>query len=194
MLPPLPYAYDALEPHIDAQTMQLHHDVHHAGYVAGLNAAEDTIAACNASGDYSRLKEALYAQAFHSCGHFLHSVFWQNMAPVGTGGQLSAELRAQVEKDFGSVEALKSCFLAAGKGVEGSGWAMLLSDGKQLKVGFHHNHQNSSLGGGFTPVLVCDVWEHAYYLRYQNRRAEYLEHFWQVINWADVSERFAATV
>jgi len=193
-LPPLPYAYDALEPYIDEQTMRLHHDVHHNGYVKGLNNAEAKLAAARAEGDFALIKHWEREAAFHGSGHILHSLFWLNMAPAGNGGGgvPSGSLATQIEQDFGSFEAFKAQFVAASTAVEGSGWGILAWQpaGKRLVILTAEKHQNLTQWG-VTPLLVLDVWEHAYYLKYQNRRGEYVKNFFHIINWADVAERFA---
>lgn len=189
-LPDLPYAYDALEPHIDEKTMRLHHDIHHKGYVSGLNAAEQYIAKCRQEKDFSGLKNALVAQSFHGCGHHLHTLFWNNMSPVGSDENPSAEILKQIEKDFGSFDVFEQEFEAAGASVEGSGWVILGWDGMALVIHQHENHQNKTVVG-VQPLLVCDVWEHAYYLKYQNKRGEYLKNFWNIVNWTEVSKRFS---
>lgn len=193
-LPPLPYDYDALEPYIDEQTMRLHHDIHHNGYVTGLNNAEAKLAAAREAGDFGLVKHWEREAAFHGSGHFLHALFWPNMAPEGNGGggQPSGDLAAQIEKDFGSFDAFKAQFAAASIAVEGSGWGILAWQpaGKQLVILTAEKHQNLTQWG-VTPLLVLDVWEHAYYLRYQNRRGEYVNNFFNIINWSDVAERYA---
>ncbi len=192
-LPPLPYAYDALEPHIDEQTMHLHHDIHHKGYVDGLNKALDMLEAARQSGDFGLVKHWEREAAFHGSGHFLHSIFWENMGP-GKGGEPSGALRQQIERDFGTFEALRKQFSAAAAAVEGSGWALLVWEPSagQLEVLTAEKHQNLTQWG-VVPLLVLDVWEHAYYLKYQNRRAAYVEAFWNIVNWDDVAKRLAAT-
>lgn len=190
-LPPLPYAYNALEPHIDEQTMKLHHDLHHMAYVKGLNTAEEKLAEAREKKDFALVKHWERELAFHGAGHFLHCIFWQNMAPNG-GGQPSAALADAIKKQFGSTEAFMAQFKAAGAAVEGSGWVLLTKnqmDGN-LQILTSEKHQDLSQWVT-TPLLVCDVWEHAYYLRYQNRRAEYIEAFTKVINWKDVEKRFS---
>ena len=191
-LPPLPYAYDALEPHIDEQTMHLHHDLHHKGYVDGLNKALDMLDAARQSGDYGLVKHWEREAAFHGSGHFLHSIFWENMGP-GKGGEPQGALRQQIEKDFGSFEAMKKQFSAAAVAVEGSGWAMLVWEpsASQLEILTAEKHQNLTQWG-VRPLLVLDVWEHAYYLKYQNKRAAYVDAFWNVVNWDDVGKRLAS--
>ncbi|NLX11506.1 MAG: superoxide dismutase [Chloroflexi bacterium] len=194
-LPPLPYAYDALEPHIDEQTMRLHHDKHHLAYVNGLNKAEDMLKQAHSSGDYAMVKHWSREAAFHGSGHFLHSIFWPNMAPAGQGGggQPSGDLANQINADFGSFENFKAHYSAAANAVEGSGWALLVwePETQHLQVLQAEKHQNLTQWI-VTPLLVLDVWEHAYYLKYQNNRAAYVEAFWNVVNWADVAERLSA--
>ncbi len=191
-LPALPYEYEALEPHIDAQTMKLHHDLHHLGYVKGLNAAEEKLAAARESGDFALAKHWERELAFHGAGHFLHCIFWQNMSPKG-GGEPSGKLMDSINKKFGSFAKFMAQFKAAGTQVEGSGWVILANNlmTKDLEILTAEKHQD--LGQWVTvPLLACDVWEHAYYLKYQNRRAEYLEAFTKVINWNDVTDRFTS--
>ena len=194
-LPPLPYAYDALEPYIDEQTMRLHHDKHHQGYVNGLNKALEKLAAAREAGDFALVKHLSRAAAFHGSGHLLHSIFWPNMAPAGAGGggEPEGELAAQIAQDFGSFAAFKAHFSAAAKTVEGSGWGLLVwePNAGQLEVLQAEKHQNLTQWG-VVPLLVLDVWEHAYYLKYQNNRGAYVEAWWNVVNWADVAERFRA--
>ncbi|MFH1841897.1 MAG: superoxide dismutase [bacterium] len=195
-LPKLPYAYDALEPHIDEQTMKLHHDLHHKGYVDGLNNAEQKLADARKAGDYSLVKHWEREAAFHGSGHLLHALFWQNMAPEGNGGggEPAGPLADKIVEDFGSFAAFQAQFNAASTQVEGSGWGILAyrPDDDKLVVLTAEKHQNLTQWG-VTPLLVLDVWEHAYYLRYQNRRAEYVKNFGAIINWADVGERFEST-
>ncbi len=191
-LPPLPYPYDALEPNIDAETMRLHHDIHHAGYVAGLNTALKKLEEARASGEMALVKHWSREEAFHGSGHFLHSMFWSNMSPDG-GGEPEGELAGAIERDFGRFEAFRDQFTAASNAVEGSGWGVLgyHAEADQLLVLQAEKHQNLTVQG-VVPLLVLDVWEHAYYLKYQNRRAEYVNNFFNVINWADVAARFKA--
>lgn len=191
-LPPLPYAYDALEPHLDAETMRLHHDLHHQAYVDGLNNAEAKLAEVREKNEFGLVKHWSRELAFHGSGHFLHQLFWQNMSPQG-GGEPTGELAAAIEREFGSFKAFKAQFLAAANQVEGSGWAILgcyCKENCKLTILQSEKHQNLTQWG-ITPLLVLDVWEHAYYLRYQNRRAEYTKAFFNVINWEDVSARYS---
>ncbi|NDJ76859.1 MAG: superoxide dismutase [Chloroflexi bacterium] len=194
-LPPLPYAYDALEPHIDEQTMRLHHDKHHLGYVNGLNKALEKLEAARSAGDFAMVKHWSREAAFHGSGHLLHTVFWPNMAPAGNGGggAPSGALADQINKDFGSFDNFKAHFSAAAKAVDGSGWGLLVWEpvGGQLAVLQAEKHHNLTQWG-VVPLLVIDVWEHAYYLKYQNNRGGYVDAFWNVVNWADVAERFKA--
>lgn len=188
-LPPLPYAYNALEPHIDEQTMKLHHDKHHLAYVNGLNTAETKLAEAREKGDFSLVKHWEREAAFHGAGHFLHTIFWENMKPNG-GGKPSGELSDALASRFGSFDTFMKHFKAAGAAVEGSGWVLLVRNNmtKALDILTAEKHQNLTQWV-VTPLLVCDVWEHAYYLKYQNNRAAYLDAFANVINWDDISAR-----
>jgi len=190
-LPPLSYAYDALEPYIDAQTMQLHHDKHHLGYVNGLNKAESELANARASGDYSLIQHWSRQAAFHGAGHYLHSIFWYIMAPKGQGGggEPTGTLADKIKEDFGNFKAFKDQFSAAAIGVEGSGWGILAyrADDQRLIVLQAENHQKLS-PWVVSPILCLDVWEHAYYLKYQNRRGDYVDAWWNVVNWPQVTE------
>jgi len=189
-LPPLPYDYNALEPHIDEQTMRLHHDKHHLAYVNGLNTAEAKLAEAREKNDYALVKHWEREAAFHGAGHFLHCIFWENMSPKG-GGKPSGALADAIASRFGSFENFLAHFKAAGTAVEASGWVLLVRNNvtNALDILTAEKHQNLSQWVG-TPLLVCDVWEHAYYLKYQNNRGAYVEAFTKVINWDDVSKRF----
>ena len=192
VLPELPYAYDALEPHIDSRTLQLHHDKHHAGYVKSLNRALASIGAARAAGDMSAVKHLSRDLAFHGSGHVLHSLYWDSMSPKAPGGPLG-ELAKEIASDFGSIEAFLMQFAAATKAVEGSGWGVLAYEpaSDRLLVLQAEKHQDLAVWGA-VPLLVCDVWEHAYYLKYQNRRAEYVDAFMKVINWSLLNGRYTA--
>jgi superoxide dismutase, Fe-Mn family len=187
-LPKLPYAYDALEPHIDEQTMKLHHDIHHLAYVNGLNNAETKLAEARKSGDYALVKHWEREAAFHGAGHFLHCIFWENMSPKG-GGEPKGELLDAINSKFGSFSQFLSHFKAAGAAVEASGWVLLVKNQatKTLEILTAEKHQNLTQWV-VTPLLVCDVWEHAYYLKYQNKRAAYIDAFCNVINWDNVTK------
>ena len=191
-LPALPYAYDALEPYIDEQTMRLHHDIHHAGYVSGLNNAEAKLAEARAAGDHGLIKHWSREAAFHGSGHLLHSIFWPNMtSPDEATGKPDGALGEAIDRSFGSFEAFKAQFTAASVAVEGSGWGILAyrPTDDALVILTAEKHQNLTQWG-VIPLLVLDVWEHAYYLRYQNRRAEYVKGFYNIINWSDVAARY----
>ena len=195
VLPALPYAADALEPHIDAKTMTIHHSKHHAAYVAGLNKAEEELAKARISGDYALIQHWSKQAAFHGGGHWLHSMFWKVMAPPGRGGggKPTGKIMAAIVASFGSYDAFTAQFSAAANAVEGSGWALLhyrQSDGKLLILQAENQHKLSSWGS--TPILGIDVWEHAYYLTYQNRRADYVKAWWNVVNWAQVEQNLVS--
>lgn len=189
-LPKLAYAYDALEPHLDAQTMEIHHSKHHAAYVKGLNTALSKLAEIRAgTGDAALIKHWSREVSFHGGGHINHSIFWAIMAPGGKGGQPTGALADAITRDFGSVDAFSTHFQAAANAVEGSGWAWLVHEptSDRLMVIQGEKQQDMMLTGS-TPLLGVDVWEHAYYLRYQNRRADYVKAFMNVINWNRVAE------
>ncbi len=194
-LPPLRYAYDALEPYYDAQTLELHHSKHHQGYVNGLNAAMEKLMAASRAGDWGQIKAIEREIAFHGAGHALHSIFWTNLKPGG-GGRPSGELAAAIDKYFGSFEVFDGQMQAATNAVEGSGWGVLAADPVScgLAILQVEKHQNQLLPG-WAPIFVIDVWEHAYYLKYQNRRVEFtkavMEH---LVNWDDVAARYATAV
>ncbi len=193
-LPPLPYPYDALEPYIDAETMKLHHDKHHAAYVAGLNAAEKALAQARTQNNFDDIAKLELLVAFHGSGHYNHTVFWNNMKPAKQAKtRPEGDLLRQVEHDFGSLDLLKAQFSAAATKVEGNGWGALVwhPGFARLQTVAFMNHQNASLSGS-VPLLLCDVWEHAYYLKYQNRRPEYVTAWWNVVDWANIESRYAA--
>ena len=190
-LPELPYAYGALEPHYDEATVTLHHGKHHQAYVAGLNKAEDELAKARESGDFSLVKHWERELAFHGSGHLMHSLFWANMSPEG-GGEPKGRLLELINRDFGSFAAFKKQFAAASAAVEGSGWGLLVycPELGGLKILTVEKHQDLLLTGA-VPLLTVDVWEHAYYLKYQNRRADWIAAWWNIVNWADVEARLA---
>lgn len=191
-LPALPYAYDALEPHLDEATVRLHHDKHHQGYVNGANAALAKLEVLRKEGDYASAKAVERDLAFHVSGHVNHTIFWESMGPKG-GGEPTGELATQITKDFGSFAAFKAQFSAVTAQVDGSGWGILAWEpmSGQLVVMQAEVHQNTGIQGS-VPVLMCDVWEHAYYLHYQNRRADWVASFWNIVNWDAVAKRFAS--
>lgn len=191
VLPPLPYAFNALEPFIDAQTMEIHHDKHHAGYVKGANKALAELAKLRAGdGDGSLIKAYERDLAFNGAGHVNHCIFWQVMAPPskGGGGKPSGDLAAAIDRDFGSFDAFAKQFQEAAGAVEGSGWAWLVHEpvSGRLMVLQSEKHQNLTIWG-VQPLLGVDVWEHAYYLKYQNKRADYVKAFMNLINWGTVA-------
>jgi Fe-Mn family superoxide dismutase len=195
-VPDLPYDYGALEPHIDGQTMQIHHDKHHQAYVDKANAAlegsewadkdvEEVLTALDSLPGDKRT-----AVRNNAGGHANHSFFWQVMSPDG-GGEPSGALADAINEKFGGFDAFKDEFKNAGVGQFGSGWAWLVHDGSGLAVTSTPN-QDSPISSGNTPLLGVDVWEHAYYLKYQNKRPDYLDAFWNVVNWDEVARRYDA--
>jgi Fe-Mn family superoxide dismutase len=194
-LPPLPYAFDALEPHIDARTMEIHHDKHHAAYVNNLNAALDKAPEWRDKDleellrNLNSVPEAVRtAVRNNGGGHWNHSMFWQIMSPKG-GGEPSGALGDAIRSTFGDFAKFREQFTAAGTGRFGSGWAWLVVDGGSLKVESTPN-QDTPVMEGRRPVLGLDVWEHAYYLKYQNRRPDYIQAWWNTVNWAEVATRY----
>ena len=196
-VPPLPYAFDALEPHIDARTMEIHHDKHHAAYVSKLNAALEGHPDLGAKSVEDLLKgladlpdSVRSAVNNHGGGHLNHTIFWNNMSPKG-GGAPDGALAEAINTAFGSFDDFKKQFATAAATRFGSGWAWLSKDGSGKLIVKSFANQDSPLTEGLTPLLGLDVWEHAYYLYYQNRRPDYIAAFWNVVNWKDVAERFA---
>ena len=194
-LPKLPYAFDALEPHIDARTMEIHHDKHHATYVTNLNKALEGHpdlqgrAVGDLLRDIDRVPEAIRpAVRNNGGGHANHTLFWEIMGPGG-GGSPSGELAAAIDQAFGGVAGFKEKLSAAAIGQFGSGWGWLILDGGKLAIVAKPN-QDSPLMDGKMPILGIDVWEHAYYLKYQNRRADYIQAWWNVVDWKQVAARF----
>lgn len=189
-LPPLPYPYNALEPYIDEATMRLHHDVHHKSYVDGLNKAEKMLEQARKTGNFELVKHWERELAFHGAGHYLHTIFWSIMNPKG-GGVPTGDLAQQINRDFGSFERFKKHFTEAADKVEGGGWAILVWSPRshRLEILQAEKHQNLSQWD-VVPLLVLDVWEHAYYLKYQSKRADYINNWWNVVYWPEVSERF----
>ncbi len=197
-VPPLPYPYNALEPHIDEQTMQIHHDKHHAAYVNNLNTAleqspdlqgksvEELIANLDSVPEGIRT-----AVRNNGGGHANHTMFWEIMGP-NAGGQPTGALADAINEAFGSLDGFKEQFAKAATTRFGSGWAWLISNGGRLEITSTAN-QDSPLMEGKTPILGLDVWEHAYYLKYQNRRPDYITAWWNVVNWGEVSQRYSQT-
>ena len=197
-LPPLPYAYDALEPAIDKATMEFHHDKHHQAYVDNLNKAiegDSSLQGKSLEDLFANISKAPKAVRNNGGGHWNHSLFWELLAPQGQTGEPSAELAAAIDRDLGGMEKFKEAFNAAGAGQFGSGWAWLIVQDGKLKVSSTPNQDNPLMDLADEKgavVLAADVWEHAYYLKYQNRRADYLKAFWTVVNWNKANELFAA--
>jgi superoxide dismutase, Fe-Mn family len=195
-LPDLPYAYDALEPHIDEATMRLHHDKHHATYVSRANEAlEGTEWADKPVEEVLKSLDSLPAEIQrvvrnNAGGHYNHALFWTSMSPSG-GGAPSGDLAAAIDGAFGSFDELKAKLRATGLGQFGSGWSWLVLDGGSLAVVGTPN-QDNPISQGRTPLVGVDVWEHAYYLKYQNRRPDYIEAWFNVVDWDAVAQRFAA--
>jgi len=191
-LPDLPYDYSALEPHISGTIMQLHHDKHHQTYVAGANTALEQLAEArekNALGPVNLYQKNL---SFNLAGHVNHSVFWPNMSPDG-GDKPTGELAAAIAEHFGSFDGFRAHFTAAALGIQGSGWSILAWDslGQKLLVVQLYDHQGN-LPVGLIPLLLLDMWEHAFYLDYRNVKADYVAAWWNIANWADVQKRFTA--
>lgn len=196
-VPDLPYAYDALNPVIDTETMKLHHDKHHKSYVDNLNTAVHEYKDLQGKSIEQILQVASKQDATvrnNAGGHYNHSLYWTLMAPKGKGGTPSKELLAQINKDFGSLDHFKTQFETAGTRQFGSGWVWLIWNGSKLAIASTPNQDNPLMDDakvkGF-PLMGNDVWEHAYYLKYQNKRADYLHAWWDIVNWNTVNNRFA---
>jgi Fe-Mn family superoxide dismutase len=190
-LPPLSYDVAALEPHLSARIVELHHAKHHQAYVDGANAVTEQLAEARSRGDFSALVGLEKTLAFHVSGHVLHSIYWMNLSPDG-GGEPQGALADAIGEHFGDFTAFKAQLTQATVGVQGSGWALLSWDpyGQRLLIEQVENHQNNTVQAA-TPLLAIDAWEHAYYLQYENRRAEYASAIWNVVHWDDVARRFA---
>ncbi|KGX92211.1 superoxide dismutase [Pontibacillus halophilus JSM 076056 = DSM 19796] len=189
-LPPLPYSYDALEPYISKEIMKLHHDQHHQSYVEGLNEAEQQLQQLRKTGKNRLIRYWLRQQAFHGSGHFLHTIFWNSMSPNG-GGKPKGDLLQRINRDFGSYSAFKRQFSEAAKSVEAVGWALLVWELRsgRLAIQTAEKHQQMALWD-VIPILLLDVWEHAYYLQYDNKRGEYVDNWWNIVNWRNAEKRF----
>ena len=188
-LPELPYDYSALEPHLSGELLELHHDKHHKAYVDGANTTLDKLSAARAHDDFDSINQLQKNLAFHVSGHILHSVFWTNMSPDG-GGQAEGELAATIERDLGTFEGFQQQLTQAALNVQGSGWGALAWEpmAQRLVVEQVYDHQGNT-GNGTVPLLVLDMWEHAYYLQYRNVKADWVEAFWQIVSWPDVAGR-----
>lgn len=195
VLPELPYAYDALEPHISAEIMELHHSKHHQNYVNGANAALEKLEAARKDGSIAAVVTALSKDlAFNLGGHTNHSLFWENLSPNG-GGKPAGALAAAIDEDFGSFEEFQKHFATAALGLQGSGWAVLAYDkiGERLVIE-QMTDQQGNLSIDLVPLLLLDMWEHAFYLQYKNVKADYVAAVWNVFNWDEVAARYAAAV
>ena len=190
-LPDLDYDYGALEPHISAEIMQLHHDKHHKAYVHGANTALDKLAEARDKGDFGAISKLEKDLAFNLGGHTNHSVFWKNLTP-NAAERPDGELAAAIDEYFGSFEGFRAQFSEAAKSIQGSGWGALVFDpiaGRLNTLSFYDQQNNLPVGS--VPLLLLDMWEHAFYLQYKNVKADYVTAFWNIVNWADVAERFA---
>jgi len=191
-LPDLPYDYSALAPSISGQIMELHHSKHHQTYVTGANTANAALAEARATGNLAGVNKLEKDLAFNLGGHVNHSIFWTNLSPDG-GDKPTGDLASQIDDQFGSFDAFVAHFTAVGLGVQGSGWAVLAYDilGEKLSI-FQLFDQQGNVPFGLVPLLMLDVWEHAYYLDYKNVRADYIKAFWNITNWQNVQERYTA--
>jgi Fe-Mn family superoxide dismutase len=189
-LPELPYDYSALEPHYSAEVLELHHDKHHKAYVDGANTTFEKLGQARESGDFGTINQLEKNMAFHLSGHVLHSLLWNNMSPDG-GGEPEGELAAAVKESFGSFEALRAQMSEAANNVQGSGWAALSWEplSNRLIVEQVYDHQGN-VGQGGPPLLALDMWEHAFYLQYKNVKKDWVDAFWNIVNWPDVAGRF----
>ena len=191
-LPDLDYDYGALEPHISGKIMELHHSKHHATYVKGANTALEQLAEARDKGDMSNVNKLTKDLAFNLGGHTNHSIFWKNLSPEG-GGEPTGELAEAINQNFGSFENFKKHFNAAALGIQGSGWALLTYEGIGGKLLIEQLHdQQGDVPVATQPLLMLDMWEHAFYLDYLNVKADYVDAFWNIVNWDNVSERYAA--
>jgi Fe-Mn family superoxide dismutase len=190
-LPKLAYGYDALEPHLSRELLELHHDAHHAAYVKGANDTLDKLEDARHERRFDYIGQLEKSLAFNVAGHVLHSLLWKNLTPDGSG-EPDGELAAALERDFGDFAAFKEQLTAAAAAVQGSGWGALSWEplGRRLVVEQVYDHQGNT-GNATVPILVVDMWEHAYYLQYRNKKAAWLEAFWQLVNWNDVALRLA---
>ncbi len=189
-LPDLPYDYSALEPAISGKIMELHHDKHHATYVKGANTALEKLAAARESGEFGNINQLSKDLAFNLGGHVNHSIFWTNLSPEG-GDKPEGELASAIDDQFGSFDAFRAQFSAAALGIQGSGWAILAFDSvaKNLVIEQFYDQQNG-IPVATVPLFQLDMWEHAFYLDYQNVKADYVTAIWNIVNWKNVAERF----
>ena len=190
-LPDLDYAYDALEPEYSAEILELHHGKHHAGYVKGANKVLESLASARDGGDFDAINQMQKNLAFNLSGHVLHSLLWKSIGPDG-GGSPDGDFASAIERDFGSVDAFRDQLSEAAGSIQGSGWAVLAWDplGEQLLVQQVYDHQGNT-GNGTVPILVLDMWEHAFYLQYRNEKKKWIKAFWEIVRWDQAAGRFA---
>ncbi|MER5671646.1 superoxide dismutase [Pseudonocardia alni] len=190
-LPDLPYDYSALAPHIAPEIMELHHSKHHNTYVQGLNTTLDKLADARDKNDFGAVVGLEKTLAFNLGGHVNHSAFWNNLSPDG-GDKPTGDLATAIDADFGSFDGFRAHFTAAATTIQGSGWAVLGYDQLGSRLLIHQLYdQQSQLPAGQTPIVLLDMWEHAFYLQYKNVKPDYVAAWWNVVNWADAAERFA---
>ncbi|MGH3474952.1 MAG: superoxide dismutase [Aeromicrobium sp.] len=191
-LPDLPYDYGALDPHISGKIMELHHGKHHQNYVNGLNATIEKLDEAHANNTFDTINQLEKNLAFNLGGHVNHSIFWKNLSPEG-GDKPDGDLGAAIDDQYGSFDTFRAQFEATALGIQGSGWAIAAWDtlGQKLVMGQLYDHQ-SNLSPTLIPVVLLDMWEHAFYLDYLNVKGDYVKAFWSIVNWADAQERFAA--
>ncbi len=190
-LPALDYDLKALEPHLSSEILELHHGKHHAAYVTGANTTLEKLAEARKGNDFGKINQLSKDLAFHLSGHVLHALFWKNLGPDG-GGDPTGALADQLNRDFGSLDGFREQFTAAAMGIQGSGWAALSWEpvAGHLLVHQVYDHQ-TNFGQGTTPILVLDMWEHAFYLQYRNVKADWVKGYWNIVNWQDVADRLA---
>ena len=193
-LPELPYGYSALEPHYSGQLLELHHKKHHAAYVTGANTALEKLAEARSRDDFAAINQLTKSLAFNVSGHVLHSLLWKNLTPKG-GGEPEGDLGAAIKEYFGSFAGMKETLTEAAQNIQGSGWGALAWEplGKQLVVEQVYDHQGN-IGNGTVPILVLDMWEHAYYLQYKNVKADWVKAYWKLVNWQDVAKRLRSVM
>ncbi|KAK4175207.1 Manganese/iron superoxide dismutase [Triangularia setosa] len=190
-LPDLPYDYNALEPYISSKIMELHHKKHHQTYVTGLNTALENIAKAEEKGDFTKAASIAPLLNFHGGGHVNHTLFWENLAPASRegGGEPTGDLKKAIEDDFGSFDDFRKQMNTTLAGIQGSGWAWLVKDKESDTLSIVTRANQDPVTGAFEPLLGIDAWEHAYYLQYENRKAEYFDAIWNIINWKTVAKR-----
>lgn len=189
-LPKLPYSFSALEPYIDSKTVEIHYTKHHQAYVNGLNSANEALKEARDNGNFAQIKALKKELAFHGSGHYLHSIYWKNLSePEKSKEYPKDELLEAIEKNFISFGTFVKEFRAATTAIEGSGWGVLAIIDGELEIFTIEKHQDLNIISAI-PILVCDVWEHAYYLKYQNKRADYIDNFFKIINWDNVEKNY----